>query len=876
MPKSRRKDLRNALLGACFIASSLGSVAVIAFFVGAFDVTVAHVKAILLPTVLMLCMDAYLQFRGNERLLKNLFQWLDEKENSDLNPSMDLAGKAQEEMIKFPFSGSLLSICLWSVSGLIICLWAALTSDVFPARQLLLIFIAVAEGGLVSAIFQFYFYKILFRRKCGDLFAVLTDFAIHSKNTRLVSYSTKLLVTFVVLLIVGLTYAAIMGNNRAAGVLIEGEAQLMKPIAIHVENMRRQQNDTNTINQYLGQVSSYLSGDVFIFDKEGNILYGNAPKDITPDIIKQFVDEFDSVFTKIMRWGSYFKTRNLPDSNDLLVWIPTESNLYIGSVFRWKMAESVLGRFNRVFIVLVFLFLIVAVWITRLAANDVSGPLRKVAGFTEEIATGDLSIETALLSEDEVAELGSSLTAMVNGLRGLVARVGRAAEQVDEASESIGLSQGEVSEGTFKQARIVEDSTLVAGAMGQVVSDISENVDVMAANAQESAKVIMDMEVISKEVSDNIDELSVSVESTASAIYEMNATINEIHESVEALSGASEETAASMLEMDRAIKEVEERSKQTLNLSENVTTNARDGVTSVQSTIKGIGRVEEGVREATEVINNLGNLAEKIGDIIAVINDIADQTNLLALNAAIIAAQAGERGRGFAVVADEIKKLSERTTLSTKEIRELIGSVQAQSQKAVSLMDRESQNVEDGVNLAFQAGQALEKIQHSAEQSGDMVRMIAKATAEQAANSRRVTTAVESIAERVAQIASAIHDQTRGAEQITKAAGEMKEIAPMVRMKAQKQVDSGKQVTMAMENIREMVDYVQKSQERQREQAGKIVTSMDQIKVVCQISVDAVARLDNTVKALSQQSVMLKEELKRFVLPHEATDLSFE
>jgi len=879
MPGSRRKSVRNYLLRGCFLASIMGFIGVTWFFMGAFDVTVAHLRAMIIPAIFLLMIDAFVQFFANERLLGNFFKWIEEKDNEEgREPPLPLARKAQVEVIKFPLYGTMVSMGLWFLTGFVLVLILLIASDVFGGRHLVTIFVSIIGGGAVSIVFQYYFYKVIFHRECPDLIGVQTGLLTERENVRQISFSTKLLVSFLVLMTVGLVYTAMMAGNRARDALLKRQTQLLKPVAGQVMKMRSQKKSNREINAYLERMSYYLGEDVFLFDNEGRVIHGKLSEGLDQDTIKGFLEEFESFITSLLRIfmrGVDYKSRNLPSSSDMFVWMPLE-NLSIGTVFRGAMARSALTNFGRIFIVLVILAFGVAVWVTRLAANDVSGPLRRVVHMTREIAKGDFSKDIALLSEDELADLAAGLITMVDGLRGLVARVGRAAEQVDGASKSITRSQKDVSEGTHEQARVVEDNTLAVATMEEVVATISENVEVMAVNAQQSAKVIIEMEEISKEVSDNIAELNNSVESTTSAIYEMNATFKEINESVEALSGASEETAASMLQMDRAIKEVEERAKQTLDLSENVTKDAIEGVSSVQSTIEGIGRVEEGVREATEVINRLGMLAEEIGEIVAVINDIADQTNLLALNAAIIAAQAGERGRGFAVVADEIKKLSDRTTSSTKEIRELISTVQGEAQSAVSLMDRESQNVEDGVNLAFQAGQALEKIHRSAQSSVEMVRMIAKTTGEQASNSKRVTSAVEAIAERVALIASSINEQARGAEQISTAAAEMKEIAPMVHLKAQKQVESGRQVTLAMENISEMISYVQKSQERQREQASKIMSSMGQIKTVCQTNVEAVTKLDGTVNALVRQSLSLRDEIKRFRLPQEEIEVEFD
>jgi methyl-accepting chemotaxis protein len=129
-----------------------------------------------------------------------------------------------------------------------------------------------------------------------------------------------------------------------------------------------------------------------------------------------------------------------------------------------------------------------------------------------------------------------------------------------------------------------------------------------------------------------------------------------------------------------------------------------DTVHAVAEAAERTGQTMQDMREKVEAIAvralSLGERAQKIGEILELINDIAGQTNLLALNAAIEAARAGEAGKGFAVVAAEVRKLAERSLLSTESISEIIAGVRDETNATIMA-------TEQGTRQAREVGELM-------------------------------------------------------------------------------------------------------------------------------------------------------------------------
>ena len=407
-----------------------------------------------------------------------------------------------------------------------------------------------------------------------------------------------------------------------------------------------------------------------------------------------------------------------------------------------------------------------------------------------------------------------------------------------------------LSEGVQTQVVAAEDTSRLAKEIATSMRQFSSSVDSLTHNAEESSSSILEMTATSTEVANNLGDLATNVRESVSSIEEMVVSIKEVAKNVDALSETAEETSSSMNEMDVSIDQVKSNANETERLSEDVSTDAEKGAEAILKTISEIYRIKESSQEAVSVISTLGSRIDAIGQIVNVIDDVAEQTNLLALNAAIIAAQAGEQGKGFAVVADEIKDLAERAGASTREITDLIKTVQGESKNAIAAVERGALNVDRGVEVSNEAERALKKILESTRKSTDMVRAIARATVEQAKGSKQVTDAISRIAMTSVQIAAATNQQVKGSDQIIKSADKMRMITQQVERSANEQAKGSRQITTAIENISGMVTDLNSGNKLHGDTAKQLTTMVTRVEESARAQEAALRQLTNAIASV--------------------------
>lgn len=334
--------------------------------------------------------------------------------------------------------------------------------------------------------------------------------------------------------------------------------------------------------------------------------------------------------------------------------------------------------------------------------------------------------------ETEERQLRQAIGSVVNA-----ANAGDFSKRVD--TTGVEGTMADLAAGINHLAELVDGATIDLGQMlaslakGDLTRRIHNDYEGSLAELKENANQTAD------QLGDIVAQIQTATGEVGNAAQEISSGTSDLSERTERAAANLEETAASTHELAATVKQNAENANEANALTAAACEAAEAG-----------GSI---VKRAVDAMTGIEGAAKEISEIIVVIDEIAFQTNLLALNASVEAARAGEAGKGFAVVAQEVRQLAQRSAQAASDIKVLIQSSNVQ--------------VNGGVQLVNDTGEALGEIVEAINKATAIVRDIASASQEQANGVQEISRSISSMDEMTQQNSALVEESTAAARALS-------------------------------------------------------------------------------------------------------------
>lgn len=372
------------------------------------------------------------------------------------------------------------------------------------------------------------------------------------------------------------------------------------------------------------------------------------------------------------------------------------------------------------------LTILVALIASSLAAR-LTKPLLEVSDAVDELGQGNFDTRIPIKSQDEISSLSVNINKMAGQIQDLLNKQEQEAKNQQQQKET--LQQGVMSllmdvEGA-QHGDLTVRAAMSDGAIGSIADAFNSTISKLQELLQQVQSVSNDVGQLSLAGEGSVRQLSESALSQAAEINDALSSIDEINQSVETIADYAQEAAQ---------------------IARNGSIQAKEGDLAMDATVNSIETIRNTVATTSKKVKQLAESSQEIAQIVEIISGISEKTNLLAFNASVEAARAGEHGEGFRIVAEEVRRLADRITGSTKDIQQLVSTIQQNTTSVLQGMETSTTEVVNGSELIHMTKLNLQTLAKTSQEIDEFLKSISTNTIKQTDNSRQINEKINGIA----------------------------------------------------------------------------------------------------------------------------------
>ncbi|MGB3914131.1 MAG: methyl-accepting chemotaxis protein [Dethiobacteria bacterium] len=426
------------------------------------------------------------------------------------------------------------------------------------------------------------------------------------------------------------------------------------------------------------------SADAYLIDGQGLLLTNTCFGEYTADaslqetidteaveLLSAAVEAGDFEFSTQVKYKDYLGEAVLGDLH-----VTRLGDNPVGFVVEVNQAEVFKDVYKmRNLIILFGLLLVAGIFaVSRWQAQAIAGPLHEIAGVAEEIARGNLTVETEVKRDDEIGQLSKAFNRMSLELRALIGQVVDLATGVNSGTEAVSAASEEMSSSLQEVSATINEFAGNVQQLSRGAQEAAEaNEDIMKRAEEGRAiieKAVEHMEIISKRVQD-LQEVISRVDQRSHDIGQILTVITDIADQTNLLALNAAIEAARAGEQGRGFavvaEEVRKLAEQSASAAEEIGELIRDtqqeSKQALESMNIGVKEVQEGAEVVAEAGSSFKEIIHGVEEIGVRVEETASAAEELSASSEELAASAQEQSstmEEIAASAEELRAAAER------------------------------------------------------------------------------------------------------------------------------------------------------------------------------------------------------------------------
>jgi methyl-accepting chemotaxis protein WspA len=375
-------------------------------------------------------------------------------------------------------------------------------------------------------------------------------------------------------------------------------------------------------------------------------------------------------------------------------------------------------------------------------------PLNALTDTVGRIAAGEQSARVAVVSGDELGQVGTQFNRMAQAIQDSQAKELAATNLLKSKVDALLVVVSKAASGDLSgKISIAGDDAI--GQLGHGLATMFDNLRALLNNVQKAG----------------IQVTTSATEIAASAKQQEATGVEQAQTSVEVLS-TTREISANTSQLLKTM----EGATAVADFTTNATAEAQDNLKRMDETMQHMVAATDSI---SAKLAALSEKASNINSVLTTITKVADQTNILSLNAAIEAEKAGEAGRGFSVVATEIRRLADQTSVSTWDIEQMLKEMQSAVSASVMGMDKFSEEIRRSVGEVRQVTDQLSGVMDQVQKLAPQFDAVLQGMQSQAVGAQQISETMMQLNDATQQTVESLKATSEAVHQLQYAAGDL-------------------------------------------------------------------------------------------------------